>query len=504
MRLVLFVLVLNSSLAHAEGIVRITPARVQPGQVITLHGQFTVANFHSRQYRIMVLKKIAPRPKGTINGLVTSFRVTPTSIMVRIPRTWRGKSVYSGEYSVAIRDVHNNRTILLSDSSFFITSGTRTPLQAAQKSIRGTISKHQQQRLGGNIGRAASPRSPYGRGNIGASITNGAPQMKLTLTGLKVNNRSAYAGVNIGDNVVAAFNIQNLGTAPGQVKAGYMSGGARFTTNGFVTVARGQTVPVLLNIRIKASDRNIHPLRGVDGAFWSPVFALLTTGNNPYRDSYMADNRVRGGSLANISVKAKVDLAITSIENIRLTETYIGGNRWDDGTVHPVSLEFIVKMKNNGIQKSRPTHFSVTVMGKRSAFTKALRDKKLRIHVVGRCAYWPICTLNKDVSIAAIAAGQTVTFRVRFDNIPHRIVYSKHYSYRVAVGPYICGSTTRGIAAGIASINILLRQANVDEPRLFRRNNKLTLTGRFGTKLGTAPSSAYTICGMVNTKVDRR
>jgi len=493
MGLAFLALVLNSGLAQAERLTSVTPTSVQPGQVVTLHGQFTVAQFRSRQYRIVVSKKIAPRPQGAINGPVDSFRVTPTSIMVRIPRTWRGKPVTSGEYNIYIRDTVHNRFVRSSVNtpSILVTSTTRTALGAAKKTMLGQIRGRQQQRLGGNIGRAASPRSPFGRGNIGAGIARGAPQMKLTLKDLKVNNQSIIRrGVSIGDRVVAAFNIRNLGTAPGQVKVGYMIVGRPYsTTNGFVTVAPGQTVPMLLDVRINArnSDRNIN--RGA----WHPIFMLLTNGNRPYRDSFMADNTVT----KNIVLNAKEDLAVVSIEGAKLAESAYGGGEWDNGTTHPVSLEFIIKVKNNGSQNSRPTRLSVTVMGKRSANTDALSDPHVERHSVGRCAHWPICTMNQDVSIAAIPAGQTGAFRVRFSNIPHQIVSSRRHHVRVAVGPYICARhwVGGGVTPGIASITAFLRQADVDEAPSFRGNNLLTLTGKFG---------GGNVCGMENIRMTRR
>jgi len=378
-----------------------------------------------------------------------------------------------------------------------VKSAARTALGSAKKTILGQIRGRQQQHLGGNIGRAASPRSPLGRGNIGAGIARGAPQMKLTLKGLKVNNRNAIRnGVSIGDRVVAAFDIRNLGTVPGQVKVGYMSSAlinARpvVATNGFVTVSPGQTSTMVLSVRINARnnyDKNIH-----HGA-WNPVFKLLTTGNNIYRDSYMADNVIVKNYIPLI---AKEDLAVVSIEGVKLAESWQGGGDWDYGTPHPVSLEFLVKVKNNGSRNSRPTRLSITVMGKRSANTDALNDPHVERHSVGRCAHWPICTMNQDVSIAAIPAGQTGAFRIRFSNIPHQIVQSRRHHVRVAVGPYICARHWVGgsVIPGRASIIAFIRQADVDEAPSFRANNYLTLTGKFG---------GGNVCGMENIRMTRR
>jgi len=347
----------------------------------------------------------------------------------------------------------------------------------------------------GNIERAVSPRSP--RGDLGAGIPRSAPQMKLTLKALKVNNRDAIMnGVSIGDRVSAWFDIHNLGTVSGQVKVGYMSSAlinARpvFTTNGYVTVAPGQTSTTVLSVRINARnyDKNIH-----HGA-WNPVFKLLTTRNNIYRDSYMADNVIVKNYIPLI---AKEDLAVVSIEGVKLAESWRGGGDWDYGTPHPVSLEFLVKVKNNGSRNSRPTRLSITVIGKRSAISEILHDPHIERHTIGSCAHWPMCTMNQDVSIAAISAGQTGSFRVRFNNIPHQIVTSnRHHNRRVAVGPYICARhwAGGGVAPGRASITAFLRQADVDEALSFRANNLLTLTGKFG--------SGHT-CGMENIRMTRR
>jgi hypothetical protein len=494
MGLALLALMLNSGLAQADSITNVTPRAVHPGQVVTLHGLFSVQRFRSRQYRIIVSKSIAPRPQGAINGPVNSFNVTSTSIKIQIPRTWRGKPVATGrgrggEYLLYIRDTVHNRFVVTGGNSPSILV-TPSPQDRSPRAIIGRqITRPQQQLLGGNIGRAASPRSPFGRGNIGGGIARGVPQMKLTLRELKVGNRDVSRGVSIGDSVVAWLDIRNLGTAPGQVKVGYMIVGRPYsTTNRFVTVAPGQTAGTFLNVRINARnfDRNIN--RGA----WNPIFSLLTTRNNPYRDSYMADNTVT----SHVPLIAKEDLAVVSIEGVKLAESWQGGGEWDYGTTHPVSLEFLVKVKNNTAQNSRPTRLSVTVMGKRSANTDALNDPRVERHSVGRCAHWPICTMNQDVSIAAIAAGQTGTFRVRFGNIPHQIVQSRRHHVRVAVGPYICARHWVGgsVIPGSASIIAFLRQADVDEAPSFRANNHLTLTGKFGSGM---------TCGMENTRVTR-
>ncbi len=481
MGLVLFALIINSTMAQAETITSLSPTRAQPGQVVMLHGRFNAASFRNRQYRFMLNKRRTPRrPQGAINGFIETLRVTSTTAIVRIPSTWKRKSVYPGEYVLSIKDTTRNRTLF---NGIPIRVAGSSALGAAKGTIRNQIKHGQQQLLGGNISQTARPRLPAARG---------APQMKLTLKGLKVNNRDVImSSVSIGDNVVAKFEIQNRGTAAGRVKVGYMTSALinarpQFTTNGFATVAPRQRVTMLMNVRINARnfDRNIN--RGA----WNPVFRLLTTGNATYRDSFMADNTVvRNG----IPLKPKVDLAITSIEGVSLKGTYLGGGQWDNGTTHPVSLEFLVKIKNNGSRNSRPTRLSLTVMGKQSANTEALNDPQVERHSVGRCAHWPICTMNQDLSIAAIPAGQTGTFRVRFDNIPHQIVQSKRHHIRVAIGPFICAHV--GVIPGRASITALLRQANVDEAPSFRRNNILTLTGKFG---------GGNTCGIENTKVTRR
>lgn len=482
MSLALFALLLNSGLAYAaNSITSMTPDRVQPGQVVTLHGQFSVANFRSRQYRIMVNKKIAPRPQGAINGFIEAFRVTPTSVMLRIPETWRGKPVYPGEYVLGIRDVSRKRTVFsgFSLTPLLITSGTRTALGAARKIMLAQARSSQQQGLA-NIRHAARP--PRVRADSGSGVA----QMKLIFKGLKVRNQNALSGVSIGDSVTAWFDIQNLGTTAGRVKVGYMIGNRpQFTSNGFVTVAPGKTIPMLLTVRINARNYD----RNINHGSWNPIFKLLTKENKTYRDSYMADNVV---ARANIPLIAKEDLAVVSIEAVKLKEYWEGGtDEWDHGVTHPVSLEFLVKVRNNGSQNSRPTSMGITVLGKQSAHTDVERASNVVKHLVGRCAHWPVCTMNQDVSIAAIPAGQTATLRVKFNNIPHLIVAAKHRP-RMAIGPYICRNRPNSfykITPGSASIIVFLRQADVDEAPSFRANNYLSLTGKFDSGL---------VCGMTN------
>lgn len=503
--LALFGLILNSGLTQAaNSITGMTPNPVRPGQMVTLHGQFNVANFRSRQYRIVVTKKIAPRPQGTINGVVDSFRVTPTSAMMRIPRTWRGKSVYPGNYLVGIKDMAHNRWVFFGENVLLVRSGARTAPEVAKKTILNQNKMAQQRRLGGNIGRAVSPRTSFGRGDLGVGMTREVPQMKLTLKDMVVGNRRNLlrSGVSIGDNVTVLLSVQNLGAVAGRVKVGYMSStlinaSPKVTTDGFVTVAPGRTVPMLLNVRI--TTRNLD--RNINHGEWNPVFRLLTTSNATYRDSYMADNTVvRNG----IYLKPKQDLAITRIKSVSLKNTYLGGGQWDDGTTHPISLAFIVKVKNNGLQTSRPTRLSVAVMGKRSVIVDALRDPKLVRHSVGRCVGgWPKCTMNQDVSIPAIAAGQTSTIRVQFNRIiPHQIVQSKRHHIKVAIGPYICSG--KGLYPGKASITAFIGQADVDEAPSFRWNNRLILTGSFGSSAAFGRDRTVNVCGIESTKVTRR
>ncbi len=495
MALALCALIVNSSPAQAETITSLGPTPAQPGQVVTLHGRFNAANFRSNQYRFMLNKRITPRRvQGAINGFIETFRVTSTTAIVRIPSTWQGKSVYPGEYVLSIKDTTRNHSVFNGIPISIIASGARSALGAAKGTMRGQIKQGQQQRLGGKIGKTVRPRIAAARG---------APQMKLTLKGLKVNNRDVIMNsVSIGDNVVAKFEIQNLGTAVGRVKVGYMTSALinarpQFVTNGFVSVAPGQTLPMLLNVRINT--RNVD--RNINRGAWNPVFRLLTTSNTTYRDSDMADNTVvRNG----IPLKPKQDLAITHIKNVSLKESYLDGGQWDNGTTHPISLAFMVKVKNNGLQTSRPTRLSVTIMGTRSAMVDALRDPKLVRHSVGVCTGgWPKCTMNKDVSIPAIVAGQTSSIRVRFNRIiPHQIVWSKRHFVKKAVGPYLCG--WGGNIHGRASISAFIRQADVDEAPSFRWNNRLILTGKFDDLVAFRRGSAVSACGMINTKVTRR
>ncbi len=489
MRLVFFVLIVKNSLTQAETITSLSPTRVQPGQVVMLQGRFNAANFQNRKYRFSLNKRRSPRHlQGAINGYIETLRVTATTAVVRIPATWQRKPVYPGEYVLSIKDASRNRSLFNGIPLNVINTAA---LGAAKTTARNQINQRQQQRIGGNLSQTTRPRLP---------LTSRAPQMKLTLTGLKVHNRDIMrSSVSIGDDVLAKLEIQNLGTVTARVKVGYMNTAlvnARplYTTNGFVTVAPGQRVTTLMNVIIK--ERNFD--RNINRRAWNPVFRLLTTRNTIYRDSNMADNIAVRNS---IPLKAIKDLAIVSIEGIKLKESYLGGQQWDDGTIHPVSLEFLVKIKNNGSQTSRVTNLSLTVMGKKSAITAALNDPGVERHSIGRCAYWPICTLNKELPITAIASGRTETFRVSFNNLPHQIVISKRHYRRVAVGPYICAWDWDGgnVLPGRISISAFLRQANVDEAPSFRRNNSLILQGKFGRLISFRRGNTVSSCGIENT-----
>jgi len=501
MGLALVVLVLNSGLAQADSISSVSPPSVQPGQVVTLHGQFTTENFRSRLYRIMMNKEIAPRPAGAINGVVDSFRVTPTTMMVRIPRTWHGKTVYSGNYAFTIQNVRTHRPVFSGYSTSAhvnISSASRTALGAAKSTALGQIKQHQQQRLGGDIGRAASTHSPYGRGDIGGGIASSAPQMKLTLKDIRVNNRSVFSGgVSLGDRVAATFDIQNLGTAPGSVRVGYLHPDGRvFGNSGTVRILPGGITNVLVNVGINPppGDRNIHSVRGNDGLWWNPRFALLTTGNNPYRDSYMRDNTHYVSQP--IPVSSRNDLAVVSIDGVKLTESWQGGRvEQSYGTVHPVSLEVIIKVKNKGTQNSSPTVMGVTLTGGEPAHSAIERDRHVVRHRAIDCA-GPECPLGKNVNIPAIMAGDTVTLRVRFDRIPYHVVRAGNHGASVALGPYIC-SLNNSISPGHASITAHLQRAAENEAPPLRKDNQLILTGTF-----TRRDSGY-VCGFQNSSSRR-
>jgi len=481
--LALLVLLLNSGLAQADSISSVSPPRVQPGQVVTLHGQFTTANFRSRLYRIIMNKEIAPRPAGAINGAVNAFRVTPTTMMVRIPRTWHGKTVYPGNYAFIIQNMRTHRPVFSGYSTSAhvrISSASRTALGAAKSTALGQIKRHQQQRLGGNIGRAGSPRSSYGRGDIVAGIARGAPQMKLTLKDIRANSRSVFSGgVRLGDRVAATFDIQNLGTAPGSVRVGYLYPDGRVSEiSGTVAVLPGGRANVRVNVRIKPppEDRNIHSVRGNDSLWWNPRFSLLTTGNQPYRDSYMRDNTHYVSQP--IPVTVRNDLAVVSIEGVKLTETWDEGRAEGGyGTVHPVSLEAIIKVKNKGAQDSSPTVMGVELRGGEPAHANVERARHVVRHRAIDCAGRQ-CLLGKAVNIPAISAGDTNTFRVRFVRIPYHIVQAGNHGARVALGPYICAE---GVSPGHASIKASLQRAAANEVPPLRKDNQLILTGTFGS-----------------------
>jgi len=128
-----------------------------------------------------------------------------------------GMNIWRAQPGQITKDViHNN--IAFSGTpggsgSLLIASGARTALGAVKKTMLGGIKRSQQQRLGGNIGRAASPRSPFGRGNIGAGLSRGAPQLKLTIDHVQNERGRRIESVSSGDRVEVFFTVQNLGTA---------------------------------------------------------------------------------------------------------------------------------------------------------------------------------------------------------------------------------------------------------------------------------------------------
>ncbi|PIY05282.1 MAG: hypothetical protein COZ20_03640 [Gallionellales bacterium CG_4_10_14_3_um_filter_54_96] len=324
-------------------------------------------------------------------------------------------------------------------------------------------------------------------------------KLKLELVEIKANNQSAfYNGVSIGDRATALLNVHNLSNTTERIKVAYMINGHPRVSDSFTTVAPRQTVPVMVNVRINGTnfDGNVHLPDGVGDTvgravwlLWSPVFALVTERNNPYRDVNMADNSVGQLEVINIPVIPKNDLAVVGIEGVTLTETWHGGGSLDEGTIHPVSLAAIIRVKNNGSQTSRPMTMSVGVISTREAVTSARGSRGAEYDRVGSCASWPTCAMSQDLSIAAIPAGQTVSFPVHFAPIPHTIEHVRHHA-KLAGGPYVCGRGS-DVMSSSAKIGVTLRTADEDDAA-FTQNNTLTKEGKFGT----APQGRDTVtCG---------
>lgn len=349
---------------------------------------------------------------------------------------------------------------------------------------------------GPNLGNIPGLHTPVGQNIPALGNRTNAPQMKLTLRDIKVNNRSVLASgsVDLEAHAVAWIEIHNLGTVAGQVRAAYMIGNHPYFASNIVSVAPNGKADVLLNIRLNISpwDRNIHTIRRVEGLWWNPRFALLTTGSSLYRDSYMQDNSYYDSQA--ILIKVKNDLAVVAIENIKLTETWQGGQvEQSYGTVHPVSLEAVVKIKNNGTQTSQPTVMSVIWNGIQPAHSDVEKSKHAVRHRAIDCAGRE-CLLGQAVNISAIRAGDTGSFRVRFEHIPYYIMRpSQHHGLKVALGPYICERT--GITPGHALIKVQLQRAAANEVPRLRTDNQLILNGKFGHG---------DVCGFVTTSSRRR
>lgn len=127
-----------------------------------------------------------------------------------------GMNIWRAQPGQITKDVIHNNTVFSGtpggSGSLLIASGARSALETVQQKTVAPIKRLQQRRIG-NIGRASSPRSPFGRGNIGAGIARGAPQLKLTIDHVQNERGRRIESVSSGDRVEVFFTVQNLGTA---------------------------------------------------------------------------------------------------------------------------------------------------------------------------------------------------------------------------------------------------------------------------------------------------
>lgn len=304
------------------------------------------------------------------------------------------------------------------------------------------------------------------------------PQAQLKLIFKQFNSTSGNER-SLGDRVMALLEVENHGQTTESVRVHYMVGRNPTTdSTGILTLNPGQKLPAVIKMQLpnssRSSDRNIHFDQPTNYMWWTPAFALRKVNGAPFTDSNMADNVIGPSDGFVVPLSPKVDLAVVGIEGVRLMETWRGGVSLENGTTHPVSLDTTIKIRNNGLQNSPPMNMAVNLMSVKEAITEARSHRNAQYTRVGRCAYWPQCSMTLELTVPAIPVGQTRSFPVHFAPIPHSI--ERAGSTKMAGGPYACG---RGgeVLASTAKISATLRTA--DEDIAFMHNNSLTKEGKF-------------------------
>ena len=315
-------------------------------------------------------------------------------------------------------------------------------------------------------------------------------QLKLTFKQFDVKP-SGQIDRSLGERVMALLEVDNQGQTTESVRVHYMVGRNPTTASTDVlTLNPGQKLLAVITLTLpsssRSSDHNIHFDQNSNFMWWSPAFAIRKADSSPFTDANMADNAVGPSDGFRIPIDPKIDLEVVSIDAVRLTETWHGGGSVEEGTTHPVSLDATVTVRNAGSQNSQPATMAVNLASTREAITSARGRRGAQYERVGRCAYWPMCSMTQELTIPAVPAGQTRSFPVHFAPIPHSIERAGH-GMRMAGGPYICGRG-RYVMASTAQITATIRTA--DEDVAFMHNNSLTKEGKFETTpIGPDPVS---------------
>jgi len=352
------VFIMVSGLAQADRIASMSAWRVHPGQDITLHGQFTVDNFRSRQYRIIVKKVATPRSQGCLCGAsLNAFRVSLNSAMIRIPKTWHGHPVYPGEYVLTIRDVIHNVTVFTGSPGG---AGALIISPASGISKGSTVRRLQQQRFG-NITHAVN-RKQFARKVLGAGLASGTPQLKLMFDHVQDEQGHRLESVSSGDRVAVYFTVQNLGTAPATIYIRDLRGNRSLNR----TIGPGQRGPNRLQMIVRKSEE----LRR--SWSWTPSFTLYDGNshsryfNQPFRDSFRQDNTVQ---ISGIKYNQSGDLTITELS------IHLQMNRDRNGfPTDPEEIVVNVRVRNNdSIASSSRRWLHVWLKGLRSYTPAAVR-----------------------------------------------------------------------------------------------------------------------------------
>ena len=308
-------------------------------------------------------------------------------------------------------------------------------------------------------------------------------QLKLVLKQLKVgNNRVEMNGLKLGDRVTAWLQIENSGTTTERVRVYYMVGRNPMRDNsGVINVAAGRVQDVLLNVTLprssQSSDTNIHSSKKDGIMWWTPAFEIRRENGAPFSDATASNNHVGPSDSFRVPISPRVDLAVVSIERTKLTETWHGGGSLEEGTMHPVSLTAVVKVKNQSSLNSRSTAMTVTAVSTRSGAAEYQQSKGFEEHRVGSCSTWPGCPMVRTIRIPPLRPGETRAFNVDYSPVPHTIGRAKHNKGgKFAAGPYVCG---RGKYVVPSAATLTVHISGAGEEQAFERNNTLIQEGKF-------------------------